>query len=213
LARPSGARPPARLSAIDRLRAGLDVFDADWDRLYPKAARGPSRLHFTPVAVARRAAEWLVTRPGTRVLDVGAGVGKFCLVGALVSEGVFTGVEQRPHFVEIAREVADRGKIPRCRFVAGDVTTIDWRAFDAFYLYNPFAEHRLGFPPIDGTIERAPERHRALVASVEEALAQLPCGARAVTFHGFGGALPPGWEVVRSEVQRGGALELWEKTL
>ena len=45
-------------------------------------------MHWTPVHVARRAAQFLVTGPETRVLDVGSGPGKFCLVGALATQGI-----------------------------------------------------------------------------------------------------------------------------
>jgi hypothetical protein len=44
------------------------------------------------------------------------------------------------------------------------------------------------------------------VARTAQQLAALPAGARVVTFHGFGGELPPGF--VRTAVEQVGAGEL-----
>src|SRR4030095_9279555 len=104
---------PESVSA--RLRAGLPLEDAHFDRLYPEWAQGLSHVHWTPVAVARRAADLLVTRLGLRVLDGGAGVGDFGLFGALSTGGVFYGIEQRSQFVRAAREAAERLQIPSSR--------------------------------------------------------------------------------------------------
>jgi SAM-dependent methyltransferase len=44
--------------------------------IYPPEIRDLSLRHWTPVAVARRAADFLVGEPETRVLDLGCGTGK-----------------------------------------------------------------------------------------------------------------------------------------
>ena len=67
------------------------VEDEKFDLIYPPQIRELSSLHWTPVAVAAEAAKLLVTAPGTRVLDIGCGPGKFCLVGASLTDGRFTG--------------------------------------------------------------------------------------------------------------------------
>ena len=69
--------------------------DSRFDLVYPREIRELSDRHWTPVEVARKAAVFLVREPGTRVLDIGCGPGKFCIVGALATDGRFTGVEQR----------------------------------------------------------------------------------------------------------------------
>jgi len=40
-----------------------------------------SLKQWTPLAIARKAAEFLA-EPGSKVLDIGSGIGKFCLTGA-----------------------------------------------------------------------------------------------------------------------------------
>ena len=54
--------------------------DEKFERVYPARIRKLSAIYWTPVAVAAEAARLLVTRPGLRVLDVGCGPAKFCLV-------------------------------------------------------------------------------------------------------------------------------------
>jgi SAM-dependent methyltransferase len=206
LAGSSTTRDPVR-----RLRAGERVDDRTWDGLYPPWVRALSHNHWTPVEVALRATEWLVTDARTRVLDVGAGAGKFCAVGALSSDAVFTGVEQRPHLVAVARQVARTNCIKRCTFVEGDARDLDWNEFDAFYLYNPFAEHLPGYPFIDDAIDRDPAQFQAYTAAVSAILASSRVGTRLCTYHGLGVDMPPGWQRLLVEKLQGGALALWLK--
>src|SRR4051812_1484123 len=131
--------PPAAALG-DALRRGAAVPDAEFDRLFPDDLRERSYLHWTPVAVAVRAAALLAPSPsGIRVLDVGAGVGKLCLIGALVTGAMWWGIEQDEVQVAAANHAAwalDVGG--RTRFVHGDGSRLSWDGFDAFYFYTPF---------------------------------------------------------------------------
>lgn len=188
--------------------AGLELTDDEFDHVYPRWVRACSALHWTPIAIARRAAELLVTRKGTRVLDVGSGAGKFCIVGALASEGAFVGIEQRGRLVEVARAAARRVRAKRCRFIHGDALAYDWRDFDAYYLYNPFAEHYQVARAIDHTIELAPRRFVEYVESTERQLERARPGARLVIYDGFGGTVPAGWREVVDEAHGFDRLQL-----
>jgi SAM-dependent methyltransferase len=195
-----------------RLRSGMPLDDADFDRLYPEWAREHSAIHWTPVQVARRAAELLVVRPGTRVLDVGSGVGKFCLIGALHVPGVFYGIEQRFHFVKVAHDLAQRLGLSRARFLHGNMLDAHWAGFDAFYLYNPFAENIASMSEaIDTTVERSPLLFRAYIQGVRERLDRARRHTRVVTYHGFGGEMPPDYRLELEEHSGTEVLELWVK--
>jgi predicted RNA methylase len=184
-----------------------------FDELLPAEWRARAAVHFTPAAVAERAARWLVDRPGAWILDVGAGVGKFCVVaGAAHPEATFVGVEQRPHLARVALAITLELQLPNVRFIHGDLVDVDWDTFDGFYLYNPFAEHlRDNRPILDRTIELDPAFYLFYVGFVRDRLARARVGTRVVTYHGFGGALPPDYERLRVEDTGTGPLELWVK--
>jgi SAM-dependent methyltransferase len=188
--------------------------DARFDQLLPPDLQRLSRAHFTPVAVARRAAALLVSKADDCVLDVGAGVGKFCLVAAVhATGGVFVGVEQRPRLVSIASELARQFEIPNVAFSTANAVEIDWSSFDAFYFYNPFVEHyAVGMTPLDRTIETGPAHLFFYVRFVRQRLAAAKIGTRVVTYHGFGAAPPRGYVRTADERIGSGRLALWVKT-
>jgi len=190
-----------------------DDVDKAFDSVYPDWVRFLSQHHWTPVEVAQRAAELLVTSASTRVLDVGSGAGKFCIVGALTTQGQFCGAEQRAHLVEVAREAAHYyGVGRRAHFIHGNITSINWREFNAFYLYNPFSEHVRGWLGVmDQTIDFAPALRERYIRFTRRQLAAAPVGTRVVTYHGFGGDMPPGFRCVRREGQGTDFVELWVK--
>ncbi|HET7502380.1 MAG TPA: hypothetical protein VFK02_15280 [Kofleriaceae bacterium] len=191
----------------DALERGVPVSDAEFDQVFPDELRDRSLVHWTPVAIAVRAAELLAPAPGERVLDVGAGPGKVCLVGAIVTGATWWGIEQDAVLVAAANLAAwALGVEHRTRFVHGDGSRLGWEDFDAFYFYNPFttlmlAPHAspfLRYATIQSTLRR-----------VEQRLAAARVGARVVTYHGFGGKLPAGYTQIAREPAGGDALELW----
>jgi len=169
--------------------------DRAFDQLVPQELRHLSQTHWTPVDIAVRAAGLLCPRPETRVLDVGAGIGKVCTVGALSEIGIWCGIEQHESLVRVAERIARQlGVGGRTVFLHGDAFGIDWREFDALYLYNPF-EHALASPSLAAkAVDGEPQVER-----VRERLAVLRPGTRVVTLHGFGGVMPPSFTLVYHE--------------
>jgi SAM-dependent methyltransferase len=170
-------------------------------------------LHFTPSPLARHIAKILAPHPGTRVLDVGSGAGLFCVAAALVApRAEFVGVEWRSRLVTIANELAARFDIANARFIQADALDLDWSAFDAFYFFNPFAEHVMESPfVIDRSVPLHPETYESYIIGVQDKLAPLPLGTRVATYHGFGGELPPGYVRVYEEEVGTDRIELWTK--
>lgn len=166
------------------------------EALVPPDLRYLSPTHWTPADVAVRAVALLAPTPGERILDVGAGIGKVCMIGALsMRDTMWCGVEQHGPLVAVADELArSLGVADRTAFVHGDALALDWTAYDALYLYNPFELTVFGEHPV----VRAAD-FRSQVARVESRLATLPAGVRVVTLHGFGGAMPASYELVYQE--------------
>jgi SAM-dependent methyltransferase len=198
-------------SLLADFKRGQPVTDQSFDSLFPDDIRGLSEIHWTPVEVAIRAAALLAAGPRTRVLDVGSGCGKFCLVGAITTRSQYVGIEQRATLVAAARRARTGLKLNRVSFVHGDMTRLDWTVFDAFYLYNPFYEHQIQKIRIDDTLHFSPETFQAHVGAVERKLSLLKVGARVVTYHGFGGVFPADYRCLHEEEAGTGTLALWEK--
>ena len=186
--------------------------DRAFDAMLPAGTRAVSPLFWTPVSVAARAARLLVTRRRTRVLDIGSGVGKFCIVGAASTDGCFVGVEQRGHLVRIAEEMARRTGVARTRFIHGTLDAVRCTDFDAFYLYNPFEENLCGSDEhADETVSLSEERFFSDVERVRTIFAGAPVGTRVVTYNGFGGDMPADYRLVSSDSSRRSYLDLWVK--
>jgi len=202
----ANARPVARA-----LRTGQRVIDRDLDEVFPLDARRASKVHWTPVAVAAHAARLLADRPGTTILDIGAGVGKFCLVAAATVRARIRGIEQRAHLVEIARSAAAKLEVD-VEFIHGTLDSQDPRNVDGIYLFNPFAENLSPMRDrIDNSVELTPERFRRDVEATERFLRGARRGTRVVTYCGFGGTMPDDY-VLELREWHGSHLELWIKS-
>lgn len=135
--------------------------DTEFDSVYPESVRRLSTFHWTPVAVAARAASMLTEAGSTRILDVGSGAGKFCILGAMVTDAQFVGVERRRNLVEVSETAAARLGVTRATFLHSSFDRIGFEAFDGIYLYNPFFEHiTRAFPQIDDSIEFSTATYR-----------------------------------------------------
>lgn len=186
----------------------LPVSDVAFDALYPDELRPLSRDHWTPVAVALRAAEMLAPAANQRVLDVGSGVGKMCIVGALTFPASWYGIERDRSQMVAARQLARRmGISDSTFFLGGEFDSLEWGHFDGFYLFNPTDS------ALVDTAAAAPFVSLAMAASavrkIEQELARARPGTRVVTYHGFGGVMPPSFELDASETISGGKLQLW----
>lgn len=199
---------PARLLAALRWRSAVP--DRVFDRLYPAAVRRVSSVHWTPVAVALRAAEWLAPEAGARVLDVGSGPGKLCLIGAVARGGAWHGVERDPALVQVANAAAKLLDLERSTtFTTGEMELVNWRSFDSLYFYNPFAAILFGEAPFARDVRWSMLTDQ--IARTEAHLADLAVGTRVVTYEGFGGDMPGAYRLTDAEMIGDGYLALWVK--
>jgi SAM-dependent methyltransferase len=205
----------------------FSIEDEKFDLIYPPKIRKLSSVFWTPVAVAAEAARILVTAPNTRVLDIGCGPGKFCLVGASLTDGRFTGVERRSDLVAAARQAAtDLGLLPRppacdsirgslgeggssVEFIDGNVLEVDFADYDAFYLFNPFEENMYGGHKIDSAVPLSPTLFKRYTSHVAAHLGARPLGTRVVTYAGYADDIPACYYC--EEALFGDDLKLWIK--
>ena len=141
---------------FDRVRTGAHVWNAQFDRILPLCWRRFSIMHWTPVQVARRAAQFLVSGPETQVLDVGSGPGKFCLVGALATQGILP-VWNRDHiWWNSLGALPISTPFPGCAFCVPMPETWTGADYNAFYFYNPFYENLDPDKKLDERVELSP---------------------------------------------------------
>lgn len=210
-------RSPAEFYDVlrDALRNGVEVADAVFDRIYPENVRELSKTHWTPVAVARRAAALLVSpeRPARIVLDVGSGAGKLCIIGGLLTGAVFVGAERRRWLADAASRAAGRLRAERTTcFIERDALQMDWSTFDAIYLFNPFYENLDSTTWIDTRVELGRDQYARALAATRARLTETQPGTRVVTYHGFGAPFPGGFTMERREEIGSDALEVWVRT-
>jgi hypothetical protein len=189
------------------------VTDDTFDAVYAPELRRLSAQHFTPVPVAARAAALLIEAGARRVLDVGSGAGKFCIVGALTTPAVFVGIERRAWLVAAATEAARRHGAARATFLEADALDFDFTGHDGVYLFNPFRERVNGsLLPIGADTSFDPPLYLRYVEAVQAQLAARPPGTAVVTCdEGFGGTMPEAYRRVHGEDVGGCRLVLWRR--
>ena len=119
--------------------------DEQFNQLYPLSIQALARRHWTPLSVARKAAGFLAAENNVRILDIGSGVGKFCLAAAYYKPKAFYyGIEQRKSLVSHAEKAREILHLQNVSFVDGNFTQLDFRKYDHFYFYNAFYENLAG---------------------------------------------------------------------
>lgn len=194
---------------FELLKLNVDITDNDFNSIYSEKIRMLAQKHWTEVSVAKAASEFLVDRPGTKVMDIGSGVGKFCLIGAANTKGHFTGVEQRLQLVRISRELSSSFHIHNVKFIHDNITSIKFSDYDAFYFYNPFYENLDFHNRIDDTVQLNAQIYDAYSLYVVEQFSSLRSGTRLVTYCTSRNIVPSSFKLLDS--LRGEKLNFWEK--
>jgi hypothetical protein len=209
---PDGLRLPVGPSEDPRGIEERLSSDAAFDRVYDARIGALSAEHWTPVAVAARAARLLTYAGATRILDIGSGAGKFCIVGALCTGAQFVGVERRHWLLGIAGQAAAEMGATRATFVHSNIDEFSFAEFDGFYLFNPFYEQiSKNVELIDDDLERSSRALRYLVKKVEEKLRDAKPPVVVVTYNGFGGRMPVGYRYLGDEPAGSDRLQMWIK--
>lgn len=184
--------------------------DASVHELYPQEIRDLARRHWTPLLVAKKAASFLVTAPGDRILDIGSGAGKFCLAaGFHHPQARFTGIEQREYLVEHANSALKTVGLPNVNFIHGNFTQVDFRQYDHFYFYNSFYENLAYTEKIDEQIEYSTELFDYYSHYLYKQLCNAPDGTRLVTYHSLETEIPAAYHVVHTDIND--YLKCWIK--
>ncbi len=184
--------------------------DLNFNSLYPKPIQEVAEKHWTPINVAKKAAAFLATSDNVKVLDIGSGAGKFCLVAAHEYPlTTFYGVEQRQNLVDLSIGLAKELGLENINFKCDNICNIDFTKYDHFYFYNSFYENVSGTQKIDSTIKYSEDLYDYYNRYLYRQLKKKPEGTRLVTYHSFGREMPAEYEVVNTDYNE--FLKFWVK--
>jgi SAM-dependent methyltransferase len=184
--------------------------DEQVQHLYPTAIQLLTRRHWTPLHITQEVVKFLVPHKGVKVLDIGSGVGKFCLAaGFYKPEASFFGVEQREDLVSHAETAKNRLGMRNVQFIHGNLTGLDFKKYDHFYFYNSFYENLMNTDKIDDHIECTPRLYNFYNRRLYQKFEEQEVGTRLATFHTLEDNIPANYHLV--EAQLGDLLKFWVK--
>lgn len=196
-------------SVFDKLRVNELVSDEEFDAIFPAELRDYSNRHYTSVFISQRATQFLVKDENTHILDIGSGTGKFCLVGAVCTDAHFTGVEYRQLQHEIANECAIRYDISNVHFVQANILDVNFKDYNAFYIFNPFLENIDQTARMDQQVETDENNYELFKSYVYDQLDKKEIGTRLATYWTPKEQVPESYGLVKSIL--GDTLRFWEK--
>lgn len=205
-------RDNAAMQVLEKNMAMEKWFDTDsrFNRLYPAAIQRLSGRHWTPLLVARMAGAFLAMENNKRILDIGSGVGKFCLAAAAhFPDCTYFGIEQRLDLLRHAEAARQQLGIANISFIHGNFTQLNLRNYDHFYFYNSFYENLQGTEKIDASIDYSEELYYYYSRYLLKELEKMPAGTRLATFHSMDDEVPAGFHIVGSAMDH--LLKFWIK--
>lgn len=193
-----------------KIKANKEVEDSEFDKIFPVKVRRASEIHFTPINVAKQATQYLSLDKGAKILDIGAGAGKFCLIGsAICADSHFTGVEQRKNFCQIAERLSEIYHLQNVKFINSNITNTSFKDYEAFYFYNSFYENISIHGKIDDKVELKRELYKEYSQYVKDQLASKPKDTRLVTYYSFQKEIPDSYKLLFTSFDD--KLKMWIK--
>jgi SAM-dependent methyltransferase len=184
--------------------------DVEFNTLYPTHIQALAKNHWTPLRVAVKAARFLAGDGNAKILDIGSGVGKFCLAAAWhTPKAWYFGVEQRKSLIEHAEAAKSSLHLENVSFIHGNFTQLDLKKYDHFYFYNAFYENLDGTDKIDDSIDYSGELFNYYNRYLFKQLQQKPAGTRLCTLCSLENEVPPDFHAISSDMD--GLLKFWVK--
>lgn len=194
---------------MDKEFLDLFRFDEDFafDNLYPRHIKNLSQTHWTPLNIAEKASEFLA-EPNAKVLDIGSGVGKFCITAGFYNpQTEFYGIEQRQDLFLFAELAKSNINLPNVGFIHGNLTEVDFEEYDHFYFFNSFYENLKPENGIDKKVETSATLYNYYTDFLSKKLDQKPAGTKLVTYHGSKKQIPSSYQLIDNSHHW--ALKMW----
>ncbi len=201
------------MTTLTTSSSNLDKWFLSDDQLhyvYPESIKLLARRHWTPLRITQMVVQFLTPSKGARVLDIGSGVGKFCLAGAYYKPAAsFFGVEQRKDLTDHAEFARTMLGLKNAYFINTNFTQLDFKQYDHFYFYNSFYENLVDTEKIDESISYSGELYNLYNRFLYKKLDEMRPGTRLATFHCLEDKIPASYYLVESKVDC--LLKFWLK--
>jgi hypothetical protein len=184
--------------------------DAKLQQLYPEPIRSLARMHWSPLYIAQKVVSYLAPNDHVKVLDIGSGVGTFCLAGAFYKPSVsFFGVEQRKNLIDHAECARKKLGFPNVHFIHRNFTQLDLCEYDHLYFYNAFFENLDGAEKIDNEMAYSNELYNYYNIYLYNQLEKMPIGTRVATYCSWDDEIPPCYHMIEAHYNK--LLKFWIK--
>ena len=187
----------------------IELTDTSFNELLPGYLKFAARLYFTPIEVAKKAAEWLTENNEKRILDIGSGVGKFCIAAASHVDSHFYGVEYRKSLVQLGKHIAKHYQLNNVTLLNANILDIDFSNYDGFYIFNPFYENLEKTKRLNDEVNLKAELYQVFLKYTDDQLDKAKVGTKLVTYHGNNFEVPNSYVKINDAFN--GDLKLWVK--
>nr|WP_232227642.1 methyltransferase domain-containing protein [Leptospira wolbachii] len=187
--------------------------DTLWDSYLPEKFQTLSPFQWTPISVIERTWKYLSADGVTSVVDLGSGVGKFCIHLSLLSNHSIDilGLEDREELVSLSNSLKVNWETPNVEFRKENFLKEFPVGRSHYYCFNPLYETMKGSHSIDSIKQKSAIQFLKDLQSLKQNLLLLTPKSKLITFHGFGGNFLPGFRVVVKEEISGGEYLVWER--
>ncbi len=186
-----------------------NITDPEFDSNYPGFIQELSEIHWTPIEIIKKSVKWISKFPDSKILDVGSGVGKFCVYGSLICDSEFTGVEIRKNLVGISNELANKFSLERVKFIHANITEIDFSNYNCIYYYNPFCEQEATAIFIDNNLKMGSLELNKYEKHISNQLELMKAGTLLITY--LSPQFQPPIDFVAEEIHQDGDVVFWVK--
>jgi len=195
---------------IEKLRKNRTILDREFDQIFPHKERNISKRHWSPIIVSTMASEFLCHSNHLNILDIGSGVGKFCLVGAVLNPKChFFGVDIREKFVDISNGLRSQFSVQNISFACKDIRQLNMLEYDGIYFFNSFQEQIDDTARIDKKSKVSKIEFVKHMQHLFNQLNQMAVGTRLVTYHTPEFFIPNNFRLVKEELK--GMLKFYVK--
>ncbi|TGM82143.1 methyltransferase domain-containing protein [Leptospira mtsangambouensis] len=196
-----------------KIIVGDTMTDESWDAFLPLHLQKLSPFQWTPISVIERTWKYLFSDGVTSVVDLGSGVGKFCInLSLLSSESIeVIGLEDREELLSVSEAMKKLWGLSRVQFQKKNFLTHFPFGHSHYYCFNPLYETIKGSHSIDLKKNKSANQFLKDLRTFKQNLFLLKPKSKLITFHGFGGSYLPGFRLVLNEEISGGEFQVWEK--